>query len=208
MPNSKTCSHKTTFLEPPSARQHFGLPWELESPSDKYARKATLLHYWSNPGGKALVALSCCGAMLPPSRVYLAKITDPDNTEQWLRELHGPPESGEGLLTPATLSGLNHLFADIWLLADKGWRDGAAQLTGDDALWNQFVAHLRIHVAEHPIRHVRLLQVVSKRWPIARKNLMSSIICVCTLLCSYRRPAAGGVDCVLVGQDGVNHEVH
>eukprot|EP00965_Chrysotila_dentata_P048060 1594061-Pleurochrysis_carterae.AAC.1 len=71
-------------------------------------------------------------------------------------------------------------------------RDGAAQFTEADCLWNQFVAHLRIHV-ERAIRHVLQFQVFSTRWPLNRKDLMSSIMFAFMMLCNYRRPV-GGVD--------------
>jgi len=72
--------------------------------------------------------------------------------------------------------------------------------TRDDTVWNADVAHLRIHV-ERAIRHTRTFAILNTRFRTSRRDLMSSIATVCTLLCNFRRPV-GGTDFGLVGEDG------
>ena len=129
--------------------------------------------------------------MLPPSSVHGGSITDPEIVDAWKTLACFPP-------------GAN-------LLADKGWVDyttsllkygvrmitpdkkrvNATNFTVDDSLWNQDVAHLRIHV-ERAIRKVREFKIINTRQPLTRKDLMTSInMNVCSLLTNFKGPTGG-----------------
>ena len=156
-------------------------------------------HYWNSCVGKTLISLANMGGVLPPYAVYGGSITDPEITEAW--------------------AGLSKLKPGIYILADKGWVDytkclidhgiflitpdkkrvGEDGFTGDDSIWNQDVAHLRIHV-ERCIRRIREFKVLNTRCPLSRKDLMSSIVNVCALLINFKAPI-GGRDMGLVQVD-------
>ena len=182
--------------------------WEMQAPSDGYARKACYSQYWGSCAGKALIALSCLGANLPPSRVYPGRITDPQITEEWLKELLHDVIVGD--FSVEELKQLGALMAGIWILADKGWvdyveatrrrgiffitpdkaRDGSEQFTADETFWNADVAHLLIHV-ERAIKHIREFRVINARCTMSRKDLMSATVTVCALLCNFLPPTGG-----------------
>jgi hypothetical protein len=194
--------------------------WEMQSPSDEYARKECFSKYWGCCAGKWLMSLSCLGSTLPPSRVYPGRITDPQITDAYFEKVLGPKPDANGPYRAEEFRKEGVLFADTHVLADKGWvdyvkatlergilfitpdkkRTGADQFTEDDSLWTQDVAHLRIHV-ERIIKHTREFRILNTRCSILRKDLMSSIVTVCALLQNFRAPV-GGSDFGLRGADG------
>lgn len=91
-------------------------------------------------------------------------------------------------------------FRGIFFVTPDKKRDNADDFTRDDTVWNADVAHLRIHV-ERAIRHTRTFAILNTRFRASRRDLMSSIATVCTLLCNFRRPV-GGTDFGLIGEDG------
>jgi len=181
---------RSTFKGRPVVLTLDCLHWELESPSDSQAAKVTFSQYWNSSCGKVLIPLANLGGPLPPSAVHGGSITDPEITDAWKH--------------------LKDLPAGVYILADKGWvdyttatskhgigiitpdkkRQGSDQFTADDSMWNQDVAHLRIHV-ERAIRRIREFRILNVRCPILRADLMSDIMTVCTLLTNFKAPTGG-----------------
>ena len=69
--------------------------WELQNPTDEYARKETFSQYWGCSAGKVAICLANLGGALPPSHVHPGKITDPQITEEWLQRILGDAPNGD-----------------------------------------------------------------------------------------------------------------
>ena len=150
-----------------------------------------------------LIAYSCLGGILSGSSVHGGSITDPEIVDAW-KHLASFPQGSHLLADKGWVDYTNALlkYGIVVITPDKK-RTGATEFTADDSLWNQEVAALRIHV-ERAIKRIREFKIINTRCPICRKDMMTSIMNVCSLLVNFKGPT-GGRDMDLHTLDAANN---